>query len=1175
MWVKYVGLPALLFAIASVGLPCHAQVVNSQWVPASGNWNLATNWNPNGVPNNNGAITTYNVQIGTLAPSNAQVTFIPPTGTSATISTLSLTDGADLFTNGSQLNVITQTTVDGAGTTVRIDPHTTLGTAALNTGDLDLNNGGALVMNGGIANVSTLFEVNVGSVLAGNGIVNVGDADGVVEQAFENSGLIQVNGDTIAARTLTIHANGVDTIDLDGDTETGVVDVDNAVANTNLDTLTLVVDGPLSDSFGAAAGATLQIGQRDTVMFNRDFQISAGAAIQMNGGNSVATLNGAGAITSIAGAAFTVSGAAVIDNDMTFTGTANTITVPTGSSLTLNGTVTIPDASAIATAGTAQVIIGGSTTVTEAAGDYDWDGGGAVTTTVKGAGLFTLNVSHIDVGNDVFDGTLNLNDDGDAAINPIAATWTMSGTLNKNNSGTSTLSGKAVNVSGAVNVHGGILSTGTITFAAGSHLTVDAGATANLSGTTLSAGSNITVNGTLSLGTASVLAGPTTITGTGLFRLNSTSSVTANTTIDTTSFDWDGVGSGTTHTINDGVVFTVNSTIWDADDAGDVDDPINLGGSGAQIIVNNVPTWTMARTLTANTSGLGIATLGGNSRLIFSGATAILTANGQTVADAPLTFGTSSTVNIAAGGFVRLNGGNAVSTFNQIAGGTINGPGTFTAAANRVFQGFGTINASIDFDGSAELSASGGTLNVSSSIADVGTIGTAANDGILNVTPAWNSSVADNVVLKGGEIKGGAITVANANGITGNGLVSSRVVNNTQLKATDAGKTLVFETAANDNDWDGAGNIGLLSATGGGTLEVRDNATFSYGGTVTATSGSRVYAKGFGFNFGTMSAINLTAATLDSDESASFGGAINTLSGGDSTLKVQVNRFLTLASTSVSTLNANLRLESNNAEIQAGATFSGSGAVIVPQNSHLVADANANINTLLDNEGTIRPAGFDTVGRVDIKDYQQTNTGSLFVELTGTLLNQFDRFVVNGAAVLDGYLNIDIDGSFIPTLGQTFNIITATSVTGKFDHYDVSGVPAGVTFHINYLSNAVQLQVVNAVFNSADFDHDGDVDQTDYIIWRGAFNLNQLGDANGDGKSDAADYTIWRDHFGTISGAGAGSLSASHIPEPPSAWILTFGTTVLALRRRGEARTQLRPSTLYIPAQRRRQVSFC
>ena len=61
--------------------------------------------------------------------------------------------------------------------------------------------------------------------------------------------------------------------------------------------------------------------------------------------------------------------------------------------------------------------------------------------------------------------------------------------------------------------------------------------------------------------------------------------------------------------------------------------------------------------------------------------------------------------------------------------------------------------------------------------------------------------------------------------------------------------------------------------------------------------------------------------------------------GPDSTIDIQVNRFLTLESTSVTTLNGNLRLVSNNANIKAGATFSGTGALIVPDNSHLIADS--------------------------------------------------------------------------------------------------------------------------------------------------------------------------------------------------------------------------------------------
>jgi hypothetical protein len=230
--------------------------------------------------------------------------------------------------------------------------------------------------------------------------------------------------------------------------------------------------------------------------------------------------------------------------------------------------------------------------------------------------------------------------------------------------------------------------------------------------------------------------------------------------------------------------------------------------------------------------------------------------------------------------------------------------------------------------------------------------------------------------------------------------------------------------------------------------------------------------------------------------------------------------------------------------------------VIVPAGSHLVPEANANINALLVNQGTIRPAGFDTVGVVTLKDYQQMDSGQLFVELTGTLLNQFDRLTVFGVAQLDGYLNIDIDGAFVPALGNTFNIISAPGgVAGTFDMVDVSGMPAGLTFHVTYLPTLVQLQVVNKPFFAADFDHDGDVDMTDYNIWRAAFNLNQLGDATGDNISDARDYVIWRKEFGSHPGAGsaADGLGGANVPEPGTASLLALLMMGFVWRRNGRA----------------------
>jgi hypothetical protein len=1122
----------VFFAIFSllaglVGGRATAQVVNSQWNTGNGNWNVPANWSPASHSPDNGTPvgTTYTVQIGNLGvAAGAQVTFVPVTGTSGTVSTLTVTNsgnpvlnGADLVTNGNQLNVTGAAIIDGAGSTIRVDPHATPGTAAFTSLSLNLNNGGGLTMSGGIATVSGgQLEINAGSVLGGHGTVNVGDGDAVVERAFDNSALLQPQGNTAAPQTLTIHAVGVDTIDLDGDSETGIVDVDNALANANADTVTLVIDGPLADAFGGsgATSAQLQIGQRDTLTFTKDFSIAGAAGtpalVTMTGGNAVATLNGAGAITSIANSTWSISGAAVISNAMTFTGTANTITVNGNSSLELGGAVAIPDASAVVIpTSTSELIISGGTTVTELAGDFNWDGSGVATTTVKGNGLLSLNVNHVDQGDDLYGGTLNLDDNGSVSVNNMANLWSMAGTIHKRNAGTSGVTGDAISVSGAV--------------------IVDAG--------------------TLTLPTATTLAGPS-VTGAGLLRLMGTSTVTASTTINTTSFDWDGATSDTLQTINTGVVFTINSTTWDADDAGDMDDPISIGGTGGTLAVNNVPSWTMTRQLTTNTSVSGITSLNGNSRMILCGASAFWAANGQTAVTAPVTFGAGSTANIAAAGFIRLNGGDAISVFNRIEGGTINGAGGLIAINDRELRGFGTINAPITFQNTSSLRADDGTLTIGGAINAVSTIGTADNDGTLNVVNAWNSNVAANVVLNGGTLQGGTITVANANGVKGRGMVSSRVINNTRLEANVAASTLVFETAANDNDWDGGANTGILAASNGGTLEVRDNATFTYGGTVTATGGGKVYAKGFGFNFATTSVINLTNSTLQTDESSNFDGAINVAAGADSTINVQVNRFLTIGSTSVVSLGSNLNLVTNNGEIEAGATFSGAGAVVVPAGSHLIPDGGSNINTLLANSGTVRPAGFNTVGVAAMHDYQQTASGIIEFELTGKQLNQYDRLSITSTAQLDGLLSIDIDGAFVPALGNVFNIISAPGgVLGHFTHADVSGMPAGLTFHVNYLPTSVQLQVVAKPVFSADFDDDGDVDSTDLAIWTHAFHLNQLGDADGDNDSDGADFLIWQRQLGSAPAVAVGAA----VPEAGSGVLLAVGAVgmVVAWRRRG------------------------
>ena len=71
-------------------------------------------------------------------------------------------------------------------------------------------------------------------------------------------------------------------------------------------------------------------------------------------------------------------------------------------------------------------------------------------------------------------------------------------------------------------------------------------------------------------------------------------------------------------------------------------------------------------------------------------------------------------------------------------------------------------------------------------------------------------------------------------------------MNNTRIDAENG--SLVVQTVNNDNDWDGAGGTGALNAISG-DLEIHDNESFPFTGTVTASAGRSVFARGFELEF--------------------------------------------------------------------------------------------------------------------------------------------------------------------------------------------------------------------------------------------------------------------------------------------------------------------------------------
>jgi hypothetical protein len=1434
-----------LLAMLALGAATPVFALPRTWIGGNVDWvdaGAATNWNPNDEPDSDDEAIFNTANSVNLGSNNA-------------VNGLTMSGGIDLFTNEFDLTVDGSVQPTGAGTNLFLG-----GVASeVNADDVAINADGTIELQGGTLTLdeevgTSLVDINVGGNLIGHGTISFADVPGVATTVLVNDGEL-----TALSRGLTIfspppvgtlqinNANANARVDLDGAGEAGVVNVNR---NQTLD-----LNAAFADNFNG----TMNLFQESHFNSLNAWTLAGGSIVANNGliDNPIPNPDVPAGTSYIEGGLLTQTGGTinVVDTDGTlhmdvnFTMSGGTFT-NSGTVIFDGTTTTITTAAGYAPAdSSAQTIINGTMTITDAAGDFNWDGPGTATTTISGTGSLSLTVDQVDSGNDTFGGVLNLNDNADLAVNNTANSWTLANTLNKNNAGTSTVSGDRVVITGEVNANGG---------------TLDMPAVTTTGSTTLAAAS------TLTLGGATEFGGATSIAGAGTLLMEGTSTVTANTTIGVATFDWDGLGTGTGHTINTGVTFTINSPTLDSD--GDMDDPINLAGNGSQLVVNGPVQWTATAAINANNAAAGTATIGGTSRMILSGVNADLNVNGNTNIVAPLTLGASSQididagmtldadgattyagvvidglgtfdpgttntvtadstinpdvfdfdagswvietgarltfnvidydttatnafdatitlnngeilansadpefvmqgefnmnasggnacewsgdaidfgndtgsldadfhvtgdgnsnsqgrffapvdfnsdadVNVAAGAtlvfnstvdfntvngannaeftgageiefngtvnvneavtlniaggtvdldgndgvgdfinvdapltinaatmanFGRVNGGGGINTLdvnnsvgtgvltvnldnaddewtlngpgvmnlvndnteatllagsdvnlngtvnvtgdvrvtarvdisgtvnintagqplrlsggdgldeNTINGATINGPGLFGADTEKVLYGFGTINTDINFDGTSILRADNGTLTIGGTILHVGAIGTDDDDGILNVVSAWNSNVASFVNLVGGELKGGTITVNNTSGISGIGLVSARVINNTRL-LSNGGGTLLFETAANDNDWDGTGDTGELRAGVGMTLELRDvGAAFGFGGTVSAVSDGTVFANGFALDFNPGSTLSLQdGARYRSTSSTDIGGTVTIGAGAASTIEVTDNFFLTFETGSSTTLGSNLLLVNNNINIEAGAAFSGGGALVVPDGSNLVADNAADIGVLLDMQGGFRPGNSAGIGRIDLLDYQQTSTGELYVELTDTALNAFDRLVLSGDAVVDGYLNIDIDEispgvPFVPTLGQTFNIITGNTVTGQFDYYDVSGMPDGLAFSVNYLANAVQLEVVNEEFFEADFDNDGDVDLTDYAIWKGAFNLNQLGDATGDNDSDAADYTVWRDQLGSVSGwgPGAGGLGFGAVPEPGTLGLVLIG----------------------------------
>jgi uncharacterized repeat protein (TIGR01451 family) len=86
--------------------------------------------------------------------------------------------------------------------------------------------------------------------------------------------------------------------------------------------------------------------------------------------------------------------------------------------------------------------------------------------------------------------------------------------------------------------------------------------------------------------------------------------------------------------------------------------------------------------------------------------------------------------------------------------------------------------------------------------------------------------------------------------------------------------------------------------------------------------------------------------------------------------------------------------------------------------------------------------------------YTQTNTGTLQIQLAGALPAQYDQLLVSGSATLGGTLDVTFIGGYVPTGGETYDVLTFASNSGDFATKNLPAYPAGGAIEANYLPAA-------------------------------------------------------------------------------------------------------------------------
>jgi hypothetical protein len=311
----------------------------------------------------------------------------------------------------------------------------------------------------------------------------------------------------------------------------------------------------------------------------------------------------------------------------------------------------------------------------------------------------------------------------------------------------------------------------------------------------------------------------------------------------------------------------------------------------------------------------------------------------------------------------------------------------------------------------------------------------------------------------------------------------------------------------NQSTIEGAGTIGdsnPMPITNQGTINANQSATlfilpdstgFTNSGTLIAGTGSTLTIEGLFNNLS--SAGTLIGGTYSVVEKLGFSGSVVT-SAANITLNGTAAEILdkssgnnALATLATNAVKGVLWLQSGQV-LSVAANLVNKGTVTVGAGSRLSAGNYAQTagTTTVDGElmasalklqkGTLQGKGAIsaaviasaavTAGDSPTKagvlsitgTYTQAASGILNIAIGGKKADtQYSQLAVSNGASLNGVLDIKLIKGFVPAIGNTFTILTSSTISGKFSKVNGTKINGREKFDVEYGSSAVTLKVVS------------------------------------------------------------------------------------------------------------------